>query len=133
VNGMTNSDDMMVFDRALVRRRRDRAAPGLGEHGFLFDHVAAMLADRLLDVSRRFPRALDLGCHDGATARALAGPDRLLPDRIDTLVQADLSPALARSAAANGRPTVACDEELLPRLDSDRPAEHYSVWEEQVR
>src|SRR5271155_705305 len=56
VNGMTPSDDMMVFDRALVRRRRDRAAPGLGEHGFLFDHVAAMLADRLLDVSRRFPR-----------------------------------------------------------------------------
>jgi SAM-dependent methyltransferase len=106
---MTPSDDMMVFDRALVRRRRDRAAPGLAEHGFLFDHVAAMLADRLLDISRRFPRALDLGCHDGATARALADTDR-----IDTLVQADLSPALARSAAANGRPTVACDEELLP-------------------
>jgi SAM-dependent methyltransferase len=106
---MTPSDDMMVFDRALVRRRRDRAAPGLGEHGFLFDHVAAMLADRLLDISRRFPRALDLGCHDGAMARALVDTDR-----IDTLVQADLSPALARSAAANGRPTVACDEELLP-------------------
>jgi NADH dehydrogenase [ubiquinone] 1 alpha subcomplex assembly factor 5 len=111
---MTTSDGMMVFDRALVRRRRDRAAPGLAEHGFLFDHVAAMLADRLLDVSRRFPVALDLGCHDGAVARALAGTDRRLDNRIDTLVQADLSPALAGRAAANGRPTLACDEELLP-------------------
>jgi SAM-dependent methyltransferase len=106
---MTDSDSMMVFDRALVRRRRDRAAPSLAGHSFLFDHVAAMLADRLLDVSRRFPVALDLGCHDGALARALGGTGR-----VDTLVQADLSPALARSAAANGRPTLACDEELLP-------------------
>ncbi|KGM30248.1 methyltransferase domain-containing protein [Inquilinus limosus] len=106
---MTQSDEMMVFDRALVRRRRDRAAPGLAGHGFLFEHVAAMLADRLLDVTRRFPVALDLGCHDGTMARALERSGR-----IDTLVQADLSPALARSAAANGRPTLACDEELLP-------------------
>lgn len=100
---------MMVFDRRLVRLRRDRAAPGLGGHGFLFDHVAAMLADRLLDVSRRFPQALDLGCHDGAVARALAGTGR-----VDTLVQADLSPALACRAAADGRPALACDEEMLP-------------------
>lgn len=106
---MTQSDDMMVFDRALVRRRRDRAAPGLAGHNFLFEHVAAMLADRLLDITRRFPAALDLGCHDGAMARALNDSGR-----IDTLVQADLSPALARRAAANGLPTLACDEELLP-------------------
>jgi NADH dehydrogenase [ubiquinone] 1 alpha subcomplex assembly factor 5 len=114
VRGMMQSDDMMVFDRALVRRRRDRAAPGLAGHNFLFEHVAAMLADRLLDVTRRFPVALDLGCHDGAMARALAGADGILAGRVDTLVQADLSPALARSAAANGGPTLACDEELLP-------------------
>lgn len=111
---MMQSDSMMVFDRALVRRRRDRAAPGLAGHNFLFEHVAALLADRLLDVTRQFPVALDLGCHDGALARALEGPDGLLADRVDTLVQADLSPAFARSAAANGRPTLACDEELLP-------------------
>lgn len=106
---MTDSDSMMVFDRTLVRRRRDRAAPKLAEHDFLFEHVAAMLAERLLDVTRRFPMALDLGCHDGAVARALAGGGR-----VDTLVQADLSPAMARCAAGNGRPTLACDEELLP-------------------
>ena len=47
---MMQSDGMMVFDRALVRRRRDRAAPGLAGHNFLFEHVAAMLADRLLDL-----------------------------------------------------------------------------------
>ena len=47
---MTQSDTMTVFDRALVRRHRDRAAPTLAEFGFLFEEVAARLADRLLDV-----------------------------------------------------------------------------------
>lgn len=97
---------MTVFDRALIRRRRDRAAKSLAEHDFLYREVADRLADRLDDVNRRFPLALDLGCHTGALAAALAGRGG-----IETLVHCDLSPGMAALAPA---PAVAGDEEALP-------------------
>ena len=103
------TDSMNVFDRRLVRRHRERAAAHLDGHDFLFREVAERLADRLDDVTRKFPRALDLGCHGGEIAAALGGRGG-----IETLVQCDLSAAMARRAAANGRPTLAADEELLP-------------------
>ncbi|HYG89790.1 MAG TPA: methyltransferase domain-containing protein [Azospirillum sp.] len=104
---MTQSDTMTVFDRALVRRHRDRAASaGFAERNFLFEEIAERLADRLLDVRRDFPLALDLGSHDGAVRRALHGLKG-----IETLVSTDLSPAFARMA---GSPAVAADEEFLP-------------------
>jgi len=71
--------------------------------------VTLRLADRLDDITRKFPRALDLGCHGGEIAAALHGRGG-----IETLVQCDLSTAMARRAARNGRPTLAADEELLP-------------------
>lgn len=59
-----------VFDRALHRKRIVRAAPGLSAHDFLFAVAADSLADRLADVSRRFPDALVLGDRSGrATVR----------------------------------------------------------------
>ena len=98
-----------VFDRALLRRRRNRAAASLRGHDFLFAEAAERLADRLDDVTRKFPLALDLGCHDGTLARVLAGRGG-----VETLVQCDLAPAMARAAASNGAPTLAVDEEALP-------------------
>lgn len=103
------SGTMDVFDRRVVRRHRDRAAPGLHGHDFLLREVVERLADRLDDVTRNFPRALDLGCHTGALAKELGGRGG-----IETLVQCDLSPAMARLATANGNLTVAADEEALP-------------------
>ena len=100
---------MNVFDRRLVRRHRDRAAGDFGHHDFLVREVAERLAERLNDVTRAFPRALDLGCHNGALAAALG--DR---GAVETLIQSDLSAAMAHLAAANGRPTLVADEELLP-------------------
>ena len=61
-------------------------------HDFLFAEAAERLADRLDDVTRKFPLALDLGCHDGTLARVLAGRGG-----IETLVQCDLAPAMARA------------------------------------
>lgn len=105
----SSSDTINIFDRALLRRRRDRAAAGLRGYDFLFVEAAERLADRLDDVTRKFPVALDLGCHDGTLSRVLAGRGG-----IETLVQCDLSPAMARAAASNGAPTLAADEEALP-------------------
>ncbi len=105
------TDSMTIFDRALVRRHRDRAAAGLGDYGFLFDEVASRLADRLLDVRRDFASGLDLGCHDGAMARAMRAVGKLPP----TFLQADLSPAMAGAAhTTTGLPAFAADEEFLP-------------------
>jgi SAM-dependent methyltransferase len=95
-----------VFDRAAVRAKRDRAAAGFAAHDFLVDEVAERLAERLADVARAFPVALDLGCHTGQIAARLGGRGG-----IETLVQADLSPIMAGRSRGLG---VASDEELLP-------------------
>jgi len=99
-----------IFDRALLRRRRDRAAArGTdADHDFLFREAGERLSDRLDDVTRRFPMALDLGCRDGGLARLLQGRGG-----IETLVQADLSAAMLRRARRHG-PVVQLDDEALP-------------------
>ena len=102
------SEDIAPFDRRALRRQRDRAAPDLRAHDFLFAEAAERLADRLQDIRRRFPVALDLGSHDGVLARVLKGRGG-----IETLVQTDLSPAMAMRAARFGL-ALAADEERLP-------------------
>ena len=97
---------MTVFNRRVVRLHRDRAAPGLADHAFLLGEVGERLLDRLDDVKRKFPLALDLGCCDGQLGRLLGGRGG-----IETLVQCDLSPAMAALA---GPPSLAADEEFLP-------------------
>ena len=105
----TMNDAVAVFNRASVRRHRDRAAATIDAHGFLFAAVGERLADRLDDVKRRFPVALDLGCHGGELGRALRGRGG-----IETVIQCDLSPRMAARARRRGVPTLAADEELLP-------------------
>lgn len=95
-----------IFDRAALRRRRDRAAPDLDAHGFLFRRVAADVAERLTGINRRFRRALDLGGRTGLFGAAWR-PDA----EPELLVTADLSPAMAARAP---RPSLVCDEERLP-------------------
>jgi NADH dehydrogenase [ubiquinone] 1 alpha subcomplex assembly factor 5 len=98
-----------VFDRTQVRRQRDRAAATFADHSFLFDEVAERIGDRLLDVTRKFPLALDLGCHTGGLARVLG-----TRGGIERLVRCDLSPAMVQRA---GGQAVAGDEEALPFAD----------------
>ena len=125
-------DDIRIFDRALLRRRRDRAAAGISAYDFLFREVAERLAERLEEVRRSFPLALDLGCHHGCLASALGSRGGIC-----RLVQSDLSPAYAvaaRNATAGSEargetnlnkargakfltPTLAVDEEFLPFAD----------------
>lgn len=102
-----------VFDRELLRRHRDRQAGGFAVHDFLMAEVAERLLDRLDDVTRSFPLALDLGCHDGLLARLRQGRGG-----VETFLQADMSMAMARLAgtqlAGAGNPAFVADEEWLP-------------------
>ena len=105
---------MTVFNRQTVRRHRDRAAAAFADHDFLCRESAERLSDRLDDIKRGFPLALDLGCHTGQLARALKGRGG-----IETLVQCDLAPAMATEAAQaaqadTGTLALAGDEEWLP-------------------
>jgi SAM-dependent methyltransferase len=97
------------FDRALHRRRLDRAAPRFGSADFLKARAAADAVERLEAILRRFPVAVDLGARNGAFARALAASDAA--EKIDLLVETDLSPAML---AGRGGLRLAADEEMLP-------------------
>lgn len=95
------------FDRAAVRRHRDRAAPLLAGHDFLLREVGMRLGERIGDIRRTFTRALDLGAHDGSMA------DHLGAAGAELVVQCDFSEHMVR---ANRRPTarLVADEEYLP-------------------
>ncbi|WP_169565997.1 methyltransferase domain-containing protein [Sneathiella limimaris] len=96
-----------LFDRGLVRQRRHRAAQlDWAQNQFLFHEVADRLAERLLDITRTYDIALDLGCHDGIFGQLLK--DR---NQVDYLVSADLGLDLMRDRASS---KVLADEELLP-------------------
>lgn len=98
------------FNRQLLRLRRDRAAERFAEADFLKREMAERLADRLDDIARRFPLALDLGCHGGELGEALAGRQK-----VDTLIHADLSPDMVKRISA---PKLAASEEALPFADN---------------
>lgn len=103
------SENHQLFDRGLLRRRRSRFAHELPQHEFLLSHVAAEIADRIGAVLREFPRALDLGAYHGMLGRAVAA----LPS-VGEMIYAESAPALA---ALCPRPSVVCDEDLLPFKD----------------
>jgi SAM-dependent methyltransferase len=90
------------FERRLRRQRRDRAAALGGAPHPLLERMADELVERLDLVTRRFGRALDLGCGPGLlTARLRAGGIEVVP--------ADAGALFA--ARAGG---VQCDEDRLP-------------------
>lgn len=110
------TDPMHVFDRPLLRRRRERSRAGYPGFDFLEQAVAERLAERLEDVRRRFPLAVELGARSGALGRLLRASGR-----VDILVQTDLAPGWALERAAEG-PAAAVDEEALPFADGSLDA-----------
>ncbi|MFL5286489.1 MAG: methyltransferase domain-containing protein, partial [Rhodopila sp.] len=96
-------DPLLVFDRAAVRRHRDRAAHSVDQVADVLRDAAERLLDRLDDTTRRFSDALDVG------GRGIVAP--LLRQRGMRVVSSDLSTAMA---ARNGGLCVAADEEFLP-------------------
>ncbi|MBI0538869.1 methyltransferase domain-containing protein [Roseomonas sp. KE2513] len=98
------SDSHLIFDRRLVRLRRERAAGTQHAVAPVLEAAAERLLDRLDDTTRRFERALEIG------GRGLVAP-RLRERGIASVVSMDLS---LRQAAGAGGLAVAGDEEWLP-------------------
>jgi SAM-dependent methyltransferase len=91
----------------LLRHRRERIARIADpKSDFLFAESGERMLDRLDDVKRRFPLALDLGSRDGLLGRLLQGRGG-----VETLIQGDLALGMLRRAA--GR-VLQLDEEALP-------------------
>ena len=98
-----------IFDRALLRRRRERHAAGAGAHDFLLRRVSEDLAERLAIVRRTFPLAVNLGAYNGAVSDAIRGLGG-----VERIINVESSPSLL--AQCEGLRVVA-DEEALPFAD----------------
>ncbi|KAJ2478125.1 hypothetical protein IWW56_003922 [Coemansia sp. RSA 2131] len=85
-----------VFDRNAKRMQRSRAASRTQtsrEVDYLRDEVAARVADRLLDIKRRYHTVVELGAGCGHLAKAVDD------DMMDKLIMCEMSPqALSRDA-----------------------------------
>jgi SAM-dependent methyltransferase len=103
------SSPPLLFDRALHRRRLDRAASGYGAADFLKVRAAQDAAARLEPILREFPLAVDLGARNGAFAAALA--ESLAAARVGHLIETDLSAAMLTGRPG---PRLVVDEERLP-------------------
>ncbi|CAJ0967338.1 unnamed protein product [Ranitomeya imitator] len=62
-----------VFDRSMKRRQKNWAASQGNAHQYeyLREEIAERVADRVFDVARTFPFALDIGCGRGYISRHL--------------------------------------------------------------
>ncbi len=98
-----------VFDRAAVRRHRDRAAPTFADNDFLFREVAERLADRLDDITHHFPVAAEIGARN-CLLQTLIGQR----GGIEHLVQTELSPVMLDRGTGL---RVLADDEVLPFAD----------------
>lgn len=98
-----------IFDRALVRKRRDRAADTIEEFDFLFKAAAEQLLERLALVKKPLPVVLDLGGAHGILSEWLGQRSGTVQ-----VVAADLSFNLLVRA---GISSVVADEEFMPFRD----------------
>ena len=96
-------EDNIIFDRAAVRRHRDRAAGSVHATGEILQAASDRLLDRLDDINRGFTLALDIGGR-GIVAQSLRARG------IET-VCCDLSGPML---AVSGGMSAVADEEWLP-------------------
>lgn len=104
------SDERLLFDRSLLRKRRARFAHEIGEREFLIAYVAREIKERVEIMLRKFPRALDLGAYHGLLGRTVAA----LPS-VGEMVYAE---SAFEYATLCPRPAIVCDEDLLPFKDA---------------
>ena len=98
----------LIFDRELLRRRRQRAAPRMAAHAFLLDRFMDEVNERLSLIQRTFSRALVLGAHGGEMGASLRRRG------VASVVEMESTDALLPSEPAL---RVLADEEALPFAD----------------
>lgn len=89
------TDDFLVFDRAVIRQKKQRCAAHLGEHGFLFDWALKQMIERLDVIKKDFPLTLQIG-----------NKASLKNSKLKNIITLDSAPKLI--------PNIIADEELLP-------------------
>lgn len=101
-----------LFDRVLLKQRKNRAAGEFDDYNFLHARAAEDLIDRVSAVTRDFDTCLVLG-GGGAVGRALKKrPD--VAGKFGHVIEADLAQGLARTSTFKG---LVLDEERLPIAD----------------
>lgn len=103
---MKTSSSIAVFDRRLLRQRRDHAAKNIRQFDFLLAEVAERLMERLAVIKKSFPLIADTGSAHGVLAKHLA--ERKGTEQVICM---DTSFEMARQC---GELSVVADEELLP-------------------
>lgn len=104
------ADPITIFDRDILKLRRNRAAKRAKDFNFLFAETAERLVDRLDDTTRSFPLAVDIGCHSGEIGSIIGNRGQ-----IQTLFQCDIAKDYALLARENNHHSSAViDEEFLP-------------------
>ena len=106
--GMTANPPILIDTTAHIRYR-DRAASGYRQHSFLKQAVVDRIIDRLDVVRRRFDHVIDVDCHDGLLAEALADHPS-----IDRVTAFDPSSAMVTEARTKGVDAVVANADALP-------------------
>ncbi|KAM9454634.1 arginine-hydroxylase NDUFAF5, mitochondrial isoform 2-T2 [Clarias gariepinus] len=103
---------MNVFDRNMKRKQKKWAASlqDSEKYDYLRDEVGSRVADRIYDIARTFPLALDVGCGKSHIA------EHLSKDVVERLFLTDISDASLRQKRPSEMTThcVMADEEFLP-------------------
>ncbi|XP_054882551.1 arginine-hydroxylase NDUFAF5, mitochondrial-like [Poeciliopsis prolifica] len=108
----SGSGSMNVFNREMKRRQKNWAAVLLDgqQYDYLREEVGSRVADRVYDIARTFPRALDLGGGKSYIA------EHLSQEVVQDLVLTDISQQALKLGRRSEVPTrsVVADEEFLP-------------------
>ncbi|XP_036085571.1 arginine-hydroxylase NDUFAF5, mitochondrial isoform X3 [Rousettus aegyptiacus] len=111
-SGSASPRALNIFDRDLKRKQKNWAArqPEPMKFDYLKDEVGSRIADRVYDIARNFPLALDVGCGRGYIAQ------HLNKETVGKFFQADIAENALKNTLEMEIPTVSvlADEEFLP-------------------
>lgn len=101
---MTN--EMQIFNRQLIKMRRNRCANKRLEHETITNLTADYIIERLTDHGNHYPLALEIGYHSG-----IVGHKLLAQKIIQQIIYTDISATVMRQIPGNA---IIADEEFLP-------------------